>query len=157
MCLPFFLPDAMLRPATFPLILLAALSFTACNPEIEDDRPGQPVKHRREAFKALLRATEPFGRMLDEGQYSTQRLAALKGALVQVREEPWNYYGPDTNYPPSKSRPEVWSQPEKFEAERQRFFTATDALLAADSEAAVRAAYDETRATCKSCHDAFRR
>ncbi|MDR1227733.1 MAG: cytochrome c [Azoarcus sp.] len=147
----------MPRPAAFPLLLLAALFFTACNPKVEDDRPGQPVKHRQEAFKALLRAIEPVGRMLDEAQYSAGRLAALNEALAKAREEPWHYYGPDTDYPPSKSRPEVWSQPEKFEAERQGFLTATDALLIAGSAEAARAAYDGIRASCKSCHNAFRR
>ncbi|MDR1424136.1 MAG: cytochrome c [Azoarcus sp.] len=147
----------LFRHSFSPFFFLAALSLAACNPEIEDDRPGQPVKHRKEAFRALLRATEPIGMMLNKEQYSAERLAALNEALAKTREEPWNYYGSDTNYPPSKSRPEVWSQPEKFEAERQRFIAATDALLAAGSAEAARAAYDETRASCKSCHDGFRR
>ncbi|MDR1662747.1 MAG: cytochrome c, partial [Azoarcus sp.] len=85
------------------------------------------------------------------------RLAALNEALVKTRDEPWEHYGPDSDYPPSKSRPEVWRQPEKFEAERLRFLSAAGALQSAASEEAARAAYDDMRASCKSCHDSFRR
>jgi cytochrome c556 len=144
-----------LRAALF--FFLAAISLAACSPEPEDDRPGQPVKHRREAFQALLRASEPIGLMLRDGLYSPERLAGLNEALARARETPWEYFGAESNYPPSKSRPEVWSEPEKFEAERKRFFDATDALLAAGSVEAAQKAYDETVANCKSCHKAFRR
>jgi cytochrome c556 len=143
-----------------PLIvgtLLVATTLTACNPKVEDTRPGQPVKHRQEAFKALLRAFEPVGVMLHDGKYEADNLATLNAALAQVSETPWGYFGPDTDYPPSKSRPEVWTQPEKFEAERLRFQTALDALNTADSLDSVQAAYDEARQSCKSCHKAFRR
>ncbi|MDR2690633.1 MAG: cytochrome c [Azoarcus sp.] len=142
------------------LISLAALvlfTLSACNSSPEDDRPGQPVKHRQEAFKVLLRAFEPIGTMLHDESFDAERLASLNTALAQAREAPWAYFGPDTDYPPSKSRPEVWSQPERFEAERQRFFAATDALAAATGREAVEAAYREARASCKTCHDAFRR
>jgi cytochrome c556 len=145
----------MPRSAVF--LFLAAIALTACDARVEDDRPGQPVKHRQEAFKALLRASEPIGAMLRDEQFSIEYLGRLGEALARTREAPWAYFGPDTNYPPSKSRPEVWSQAEKFEAERLRFFAATDALMAANSRETAQAAYDEIRASCKSCHDTFRR
>jgi cytochrome c556 len=136
--------------------LLALSTLTACS-KVEDTRPGQPVKHRQEAFKALLRAFEPVGVMLHDGQYTPEHLAQLNEALEQVRETPWNYFGPDTDYPPSKSRPEVWTQPEKFEDERAHFLAALDALRSAESLDTVQAAYNEARTSCKACHDAFRR
>ncbi|MDR0716557.1 MAG: cytochrome c [Azoarcus sp.] len=144
-------------PRFAAFLFLAAMALSACDSRVEDDRPGQPVKHRQEAFKALLRASEPVGIMLSDEQFSVEHLGKLGEALAKTREAPWAYFGPDTNYPPSKSRPEVWTQAEKFEAERLRFFAATDALMAAGSHEAAQAAYDEVRASCKSCHDAFRR
>jgi cytochrome c556 len=139
------------------LALLTLFTLTACDSPPEDDRPGQPVKHRQEAFKALLRAFEPVGTMLHDDDFDAERLASLNTALAQAREAPWAYFGPDTNYPPGKSLPEVWSQPERFEAERQKFFAATDALAAASGREAVEVAYREARTSCKACHDAFRR
>ncbi|MDR3213136.1 MAG: cytochrome c [Azoarcus sp.] len=147
----------MFRFAALPLYLLTVLTFAACSPTVEDTRPGQPVKHRQEAFKALLRASEPIGLMLQNGQFSPERLAALGETLAKAGEAPWNFYGPDTDYPPSKSRPEVWNEPEKFAAERQRFIAAAATLRSAADAGAAQAAYDEMRARCKSCHNAFRR
>lgn len=141
-------------PALSVSILLA---LTACGGRVEDTRPGQPVKHRQDAFRALLNASEPIGLMLHDGRYDAKRLNELNEALTQARDVPWRYYGPDTDYPPSRSRPEVWREPEKWEAAQQRFFAAADALRAADNEKAAQAANDELRSSCKSCHDVFRR
>jgi cytochrome c556 len=152
-----YFPAAMSRFAACLFSLVIVPGLIACNPTVEDDRPGQPVKHRQAAFKALLRASEPVGVMLRDGQFSAERLATLGETLSRASEAPWLYYGPDTDYPPSKSRPDVWRQPEKFAAERQRFLAAVEALRAAADERAAQAAYDDVRARCKSCHDAFRR
>jgi cytochrome c556 len=54
-------------------------------------------------------------------------------------------------------REELWSQPGKFAAERQCFLNATETLRAATTREAAQAAYDELRASCKSCHNGFRR
>ncbi|MDR1424756.1 MAG: cytochrome c [Azoarcus sp.] len=133
------------------------LALTACGGRVEDTRPGQPVKHRQDAFQALLDASEPIGLMLHDRRYDAKRLNELNEALAQARDVPWRYYGPDTDYPPSKSRPDVWREPEKWEAAQQRFFAAAAALRTAESEAAAQAAYDALRSSCKSCHDVFRR
>ncbi|MDR1854858.1 MAG: cytochrome c [Azoarcus sp.] len=138
------------------LLSTIVLTLAGCGGRVEDTRPGQPVKHRQEAFKALLRAFEPVGLMLHDGAFDAERLAKLNEALAAARDVPFGYFAPDTDYPPSKSRPEVWSQPEKWQAARQRFVAATDALKAAGDADAAQKAYDEARASCKACHDAFR-
>ncbi|MDR0564721.1 MAG: cytochrome c [Azoarcus sp.] len=141
---------------------LFAIALAACSPEAEDTRPGQPVKHRQEAFTAMLNAYEPIGVMLDdikqrEKPFSLERFSKLKEKLASADEGPWAYFGADTNYPPSKSQPEVWTEPEKFEAEKQRFLAASAKLRAAEELETIQSAYKETRASCKSCHDIFRR
>jgi len=145
----------MSRLTTLSVLIL--LTLTACSAKVEDTRPGQPVKHRQEAFQALLRASEPIGLMLHDGRYDAQRLATLNEALAKTLDAPWGYFGPDTDYPPSKSRPEVWSEPAKWEAARARFDAAAAALRVAGNIEATRAAWDDLRTSCKSCHDAFRR
>lgn len=150
-----FACSLMIRLPVFSVLIMVCLS--ACNPALEDDRPGQPVKHRQEAFKLILRTSEPIGVMLNDGKFDAENFARLATRLTEVRDGPWAYYGPDTDYPPSKSRAEVWSQPDKFAAERQRFLSATDALRAATTQEAAQAAYNEVRASCKACHNGFRR
>lgn len=139
--------------------LFVALTVAACGGTVEDTRPGQPVKHRQEAFKAMLRAFEPMGVMLRDNKYQADKFASLAGELVAKREAPWSLFGADTNYPPTKAKPAVWSDAEAFERERLAFFAASDALFAAAQTrdpAQAKAAYDKVYDICKSCHDRFK-
>jgi cytochrome c556 len=147
---------------TKPVLLAIGLSMglLACSPEVEDTGPGQPVKHRQEAFKEMLRTFEPMGVMLREGQYDAERFHAMAQRLWEGRESPWGYFGPETNYPPTKSRPAVWEQPEAFERERLQFVEEVNALLtvsASHDKAQVAVAYKAVYDSCKSCHQTFRR
>lgn len=155
----FFLKKiAMIRAVTgFVAGFVAVLALTACSAPVEDTRPGQPVKHRQDAFTALLKKTEAVGLALQEDRFNAERIQALVGQVTDARDEPWKYFGADTNYPPSKSLPEVWGQPEAFEAQRAAFFEAAEALSAAKDEASVRDAYQKLSNSCKSCHDKFKR
>ena len=55
----------MLQHLKFPLFfLLTAAMLTGCG-EVEDTRPGQPVKQRQVAFKEIVKTFEPMGVMLD--------------------------------------------------------------------------------------------
>lgn len=140
------------------LLLSTALLFTACG-EPEDTRPGQPVKTRQEAFKDILRSFEPMGKMLREDRYDADRFLKFAEELGTKRDAPWAHFGPDTNYPPTKSTPEVWAQPEKFEQEKQTFLKATETLLLAarsKDKAQVDAPYKAVYDSCKSCHSTFK-
>jgi len=140
--------------------LLILLTLAACSGPVEDTRPGQPVKQRQDAFKAMLRSFEPMGKMLRDNRYQADEFARLASELVSRRDAPWGHFGPDTNYPPTKTKAAVWERPQAFEAERVTFFALTDALAQAAQtrdKAAAQAAYDKVHASCKSCHDDFKK
>lgn len=140
------------------LVLTTAL-LAACAGEVEDTRPGQPVKTRQQAFKDIIRSFEPMGVMLRGNTYDADKFLALANEVVAKRDAPWRHFGPDTHYPPTKATAEVWQQPEKFEQARLAFFAATDTLLEAartkdrkQLEAPYKAAYE----TCQDCHKTFK-
>lgn len=140
-----------------PALMIAGLS--ACGQPVEDTRPGQPVKTRQTAFKEILKVFEPMGTMLRTSSYHADRFAALAAELVARRDLPWAHFGADTNYPPTKAKPTVWSKPEAFERERVAFFAATDALLVAAQTREVEAAskaYFKVYDLCQSCHREFK-
>jgi cytochrome c556 len=150
-----------MNQAVKPLLLVAALiGLSACSKPVEDTRPGQPVKTRQVAFKEMLRVFEPMGTMLRTNSYHAEKFAALAGQLMTKRDAPWKHFGADTNYPPTKAKPEVWSKPEQFESERQAFFVATDELLVAAQAREVepaRKAYFKVYDLCQSCHREFKK
>ena len=145
----------------FPKLLVATLFplvITACG-EPADTRPGQPVAHRRAAFNKILHAFEPMGVQLRSGKYKADQFLERAKELDSVKEGPWQYFGADTNYPPTHATAKVWSEPEKFESERKAFLTATGRLLlAAESrdEKSAAAAYEEVHEHCRSCHKSFK-
>lgn len=145
-----------------PLPTLSLLLFSllvACSGEVEDSRPGQPVKTRQTAFKEILRSFEPMGVMLRDNRYNADKFLALSQELHARREAPWSHFTAGTDYPPSKALPTVWSETEKFEANRVNFFKASDELLrAAESKDAkqVKRAYNALHETCRDCHRSFK-
>lgn len=148
----------MSRPAVLLLVVVTLLS--ACGGEPEDTRPGQPVAHRRAAFKEMIKSFEPMGSMLRKDRFNAPQFASLATSLVAVRDKPWQYFGPDTQYPPSKATDAVWSQPEEFEARRKAFFAATDKLAATagtQDARVAKAAFAEVEKTCRHCHETFKK
>lgn len=147
----------MTHPAV--LSLVAAALLAACGGEPEDTRPGQPVAHRRAAFKEMIKNFEPMGTMLRKEEFNPAKFESLVARFLAARDQPWQYFAPDTQYPPSKATDAVWSQPEKFEAGKKAFFAATDKLKAAsgtkDAKVAE-AAFAEVEKTCRDCHDTFK-
>ncbi|WP_454456285.1 c-type cytochrome [Thauera phenylacetica] len=152
----------MPRPTALRSLLLAlpaALLF-ACSSEPPDTHPDKPVTQRRDAFKAMLRSTEPMSTMLKDRRFDADRFASLADQLAAARETPWKHFGADTNYPPTKARPTVWEKPDEFERRRSEFISATDRLLAAAaarSETQARSALAAVQDSCKACHNDFRR
>lgn len=142
------------------ILILSLFSFflAACG-EPADTRPGQPVQHRREAFANILKAFEPMGQQLRKQQYDADRFLLHARALVQAKDVPWQYFGPDTNYPPTHATAKVWSEPERFEQEQKAFLAATERLLAAAERRdpqAVNVAYAAVHEQCRSCHKVFK-
>lgn len=139
--------------------LLCVLTLGACSGPVEDTRPGQPVKHRQDAFKAMLRSFEPMGVMLRTHSYRADEFARLANELNSRRDAPFNSFAADTDYPPTKAKAAVWERAQEFEGERQKFYELTDALAAAAQkrdEASARMVYDKVHASCKSCHKDFK-
>lgn len=144
---------------TLILPVALAISLSACSEKVEDTRPGQPVKTRQTAFKEMLRVFEPMGTMLRDGKYDAGKFEALATELITKRNGPWGNFGPDTHYPPTKARPEVWTNPAQFNEGKVAFLKSTDALLAAAQSKdlkRVTTAYFTVYDHCQSCHKEFK-
>jgi cytochrome c556 len=149
----------MFQSLKFRLFLLLTVTLLSGCSEVEDTRPGQPVKQRQVAFKEIVKAFEPMGVMLRKERYDADKFLPLAEKLVAKRDAPWSHFGPDTNYPPTKATPEVWKQPEAFARDKQSFIAATDALLVAaqsKDKGQVEKTYDTVHEACKTCHKQFK-
>ncbi|MCL2022251.1 MAG: cytochrome c [Betaproteobacteria bacterium] len=141
------------------VVIALCAALAACG-EVEDTRPGRPVAHRQEAFKAILRAFEPMGVQLRENTFEPVSFMDHARALERIKDTPWEYFGEDTQYPPSKSLDRLWQERAGFDALQEDFQRSTgDLKAAAESrdEAGIRAAWAAVEKTCRDCHKAYRR
>lgn len=146
-------------PRNLVPLLIVPILLAACGGEPPDTRPGQPVAHRRAAFKELLKAFEPIGVMMRKGPYQPEQFKMLTAGVIARRDAPWPYFQPDTLYPPSRAKPGVWNDPTRFAADKKAFFDATDKLAAVagtKDEDAARAAFEAVQSACRDCHKAFK-
>jgi len=100
-----------------------------------------------------------MGVMLREERFEPKEFKLLTEELLARRDGPWEYFGADTNYPPTHAKPDVWSDGEKFEAEKKNFKKVTDELVVAaktGNQDKVGAAYRAVYDSCKSCHRQFK-
>ncbi|MDD2918207.1 cytochrome c [Rhodoferax sp.] len=145
-----------------PLIALVAATvlLSACSDRIKDTHPQQLVSKRQAVFKKFTKALEPMGLVArDRQDYVKASFVASAQALQELASQPWPYFTADGNYPPTRAKPEVWSQAGEFKLAQDKFLAATDALVQVAGSAdvaAIRTSVEAVQTSCKSCHDQFR-
>ncbi|WP_028536457.1 c-type cytochrome [Paludibacterium yongneupense] len=138
------------------LILTAGLAALVAMPAMA--APGGA--ERQHAFKQVLLDFEPMGLMVRERDpYKKGAFIQHADALKLAARQPFTLFPPNSIDGKSRAKPEIWSQPARFAAEKTRFFAAVDALdtVARSGDlAAIKKSYAVVAQSCKSCHDSFR-
>lgn len=141
-----------------PLIFLCCFALASCGHK--DTHPGQPVTKRKLVFKQILRNFEPMG-MVVRGRKPYQKDQFLQYAveLQTLSTQPWKYFTPDSNYSPTRAKPEVWQKPAQFKQAQQKFIAASAQLVEGAKTGnmdVIRADYGKVADSCKACHREFR-
>lgn len=151
----------MPRLKSFQVVAVAAmLLLTACGAEPEDAHPGQPVAKRKAVFKQIMRTLEPMG-MVARNRQDYDRGDFLAGAreLRLLATQPWVYFTPDSNYPPTRAKADVWQKSAEFSRAREQFQVSTERLVKAAESGdleAIRPVVNEVEKSCQTCHRQFR-
>ncbi len=142
------------------ITLCCTLALSACSGEPDDTRPGQPVAHRRQLFKQFTRTLEPMGMVARERKdFNRSEFLASAQELQQLARQPWPYFTPDSNYPPTHAKADVWLKVGDFQQAQESFQAKTNELatMAQSGNAEqLRAAVNNVERSCKSCHKQFR-
>lgn len=141
-------------------MLVAGLSLLGCSGEPKDTHPDQWVSKRRAIFKELTRTLEPISLAASGREpYRQPEVLALALQLEQTSTRPWPLFTPDSNYPPTRARPEVWSDAPAFKSAQEDYLEKVQQLKLAARTGDVdktKVAVDAVAASCKSCHRKFR-
>ena len=143
---------------TFAVAALAAAVVPALA-QAQFAKPEDAVKYREAALTLMA---SHFGRMqpVVKGQapYDAAQIKANVAVLKTLSTLPWAAFGPGTEG--GEARPEVWSDAEGFKQKQQAFHD-NMAKLSAAADAGdlgkLRAAFGDVGASCKSCHDSYRK
>jgi cytochrome c556 len=151
--------DSMQKTTLIALLAVAVL-LSACSDRVKDTHPQQLVSKRQALFKQFTQALEPMGLVArDRQDYTKSDFMASALALKELSSQPWAYFTADGNYPPTRAKPEVWSQAGEFKQAQDRFLVNVNKLVDVSGSAdlpAIRASVEAVEKSCKSCHDQFR-
>lgn len=119
------------------------------------------IKYRQSALFLMGQHLGRIGAMVNDKMPYEAAAARESAAIIDVVSRlPWAAFGPGTEKGHNtKARPEVWEDPGKFSAARERLLENLPKLAAAadtGDKAKLKEAFGETAAACKNCHDDFR-
>jgi len=92
--------------------------------------------------------------------YNPRDFKASALELEKLSSQPWGYFTPDSNYPPTRAKPAVWSQAPEFKQAQENYQTAVTQLVQAAEVGnmdSIRVAVTNVQYSCKTCHNQFRK
>lgn len=91
--------------------------------------------------------------------YNVDQFKAAAATFSENARKPFDHFASDPQGN-GGHLPSVWEKPTEFNAERDKFLAAVDDLntkAQAGNLEEIKVAYGNVGASCKSCHDAFRK
>lgn len=148
----------MKTASLFALGLALALPVFSGSVQAQFAKPEDAVKYRQSALQLMA---SHFGRMqpVVRGQapYDKAAIKANVDLLKTISALPWAAFGPGMTG--GNAKPEVWSDAAGFQKAVDQY-QASVAKLSAAADAGdldkLRAAFGDTGASCKACHDSYR-
>ncbi len=124
-------------------------------------KPEDAVKYRKSAFAVM---GTHFGRLgaMASGRVPFDAKAAAENAdvVAVMAKLPWAAFGEGTDKGETRAKPEIWKESAKFKEAAEKMQTEIGKLNTAAKAGnvdALKAALGSAGASCKACHDNFRK
>lgn len=141
--------------------LAAVLFATAGHAQAPFQKAEDAVKYRQSALSVMGTHFSRLGAMANGRVPFDAAVAQDNAALVRTLSRlPWAGFTPDTQGLTTKAKPEVWRETERFQGAAEKMQAAVAELDAAARTGdlnAIRKTFGDAAASCKACHDHFRR
>ena len=141
------------------LTLALACAVTALPAAAQFAKTEDAIKYRQ---SALFVMGQHFGRLgaMASGRapYDAAAAAANAAVVAEMARLPWAGFGSGTEG--GKARPEIWKEEAKFKDHQDKMIAETGRLATAANAGsldALKTAFEPTAASCKACHDDFRK
>jgi len=146
---------------TLSLILAAVVSAMAIPAAAQFAKPEDAVKYRKATLTVIGAHFGRVGAMANGRVPFDAKVAAENVELVaELAKLPWTAFGEGTDKGETRAKPEIWKEAGKFKEAADKFQAETVKLQAAAKTGnldAIKTAFGATGASCKACHDNFRK
>ncbi|QRR34068.1 cytochrome c [Hydrogenophaga sp. YM1] len=144
-----------------PLVLALAASALAAPAMAQFQKPEDAVKYRKASFTVLAAHFGRVGAMANGRVPFDAKVAAESAAIAETMSKlPWEAFGPGTDKGDTRAEPAVWTEQAKFKAASEKMMGEVAKLNAAAKTGnldQIKAAFGAAGASCKACHDDFRK
>jgi cytochrome c556 len=142
------------------ILLLASLLSISSIASAQFNKPEDATRYRKAGFTIMAAHFGRIGAMVN-GKAPFDAAAAASNAQIveQTGALPWAGFVAGSEEG-SKAKPEVWSNAAKFKEASDKFRAESAKLTAATktgNQDQIKVAFGATAATCKACHDTFKK
>ena len=143
-------------------IVAACLTAAALVPaHAQFAKPEDAVKYRKASYTVMAAHFGRLGAMANGRVPYDAKLAAENAEfVVALAKLPWTAYGEGTDKGETRAKPEIWKEAAKFKEAADKMQAEVGKLnvaAKAGNVEALKAAFGPAAASCKACHDNFRK
>lgn len=141
-------------------VVATAAALSPLTAQAQFAKPEDAIKYRQSAYSVLGTHFGRLGAMANNRVPFDAKVATENANLVATLAKlPGAAFGAGTEAGlNTRAKPEIWRDSAKFQAAYEKMLTETAKLPAAAADpATLRTQFAATGATCKGCHDDFRR
>jgi len=124
-------------------------------------KPEDAIKYRKASFTVMAAHFSRLGAMAN-GRMPYDAMAAVSNAdvVAAMSKLPWAAFGEGTDKGDTRAKPEIWKEAAKYKEaadKMQAEIVKLNTAAKAGNIDALKAAFGPAAATCKACHDNFRK
>ena len=144
------------------IILVSTATFLAISAGLavaQFQKPEDAIKYRQSTFTVMGNSFGKINAVVKgDVPYNKDEVAKNAAIVAMMSTLPWQAFGPGTEG--GKAQSDIWSDNAKFKAASEKMqLAAADLNKAAQSGdlESIKKAFAATGASCKNCHDDFRK
>lgn len=143
-------------------LLAVAMSVTLALPaQAQFAKPEDAIKYRKASYTVMAAHFGRLGAMANgRAPYDAKAAAENADIVATLSKLPWAAFGEGTDKGDTRAKPEIWKESVKFKEASDKM-QADIAKLTVAAKAgnvdALKAAFGPAAASCKACHDSFRK
>ena len=124
-------------------------------------KPEDAIKYRKASFTVMAAHFGRLGAMANgRAPYDAKAAADNADVVATLAKLPWAAFGEGTDKGDTRAKPEIWKEAAKYKEaadKMQAEIVKLNTAAKAGNIDALKAAFSPAAASCKACHDNFRK